>query len=138
MPAIRVRRPARYKTRIDFVVPLPPAAVKVIEAVPRIGKPDLLFMLNGRAPISGFAVWKQDFDKKCGVENWQARDLRRTVRSMMSRKHLGIPASHYRRHPQALPPARIQEGKRKAFEALALEIERIVTPPPSNGHQLRA
>jgi integrase len=136
---------SRYKTKIDVEIPLSPAAMKVLEAIERIGRSDLVFTLNGRTSIKGFTVWKRDFDQKCGFSNWQLRDLRRTARSIMSRGDLGIPSDHVERclghviggTRKHYDQHKYLGEKRHAFEALALEIQRIVTPP-SNVTKLRA
>jgi integrase len=84
--------------------------------------------------MSGFSKFKHKFDEACGVADWTLHDLRRTARSLMSRA--GVAPDHaerclghviggvrgtYDRHEYA-------EEKRKAFEALAGQIDRIVNP----------
>ena len=80
---------------------------------------------------------KRDFDKTCGVTGWTLHDLRRTARSLMSQA--GVDADHaeralghviagvrgtYDRHE-------FREEKCRAFAALAMLVERIVSPQPS-------
>jgi integrase len=129
---------ARYKTKIDFVVPLSAAAVELLTKLPVIEGCDYVFTTDARNPISGWTKFKADFDKRCGVTDWTLHDLRRTARSLMSRK--GVPADHaerclghviggvrgvYDRHEY-------RDEKQRAFEALASIIERIVNPPAGN------
>jgi integrase len=96
------------------------------------------FVFEGRhhnRPIGGFSDWKEKLDAAIGegVAPWSLHDLRRTGVSLMQR--LGIPfevreacqnhkikgvAGTYNRHDYA-------DEKRHAFEALACEIDRIVS-----------
>jgi integrase len=139
----------RYKTGLELVIPLSPAAQTVLSAVPKIGKIGFVFTTNGKRPIGGFSKFKRDFDANVLAElrkqnpeaelpRWTLHDLRRTARSLMSQT--GVPSDHaerclghvlpgirstYDRH-QYLPE------KERAFAALATMIERIVKPPPYN------
>jgi integrase len=129
---------ARYKTKIDHVVPLSGAAVAVLAKLPRIGNSPHCFTTNGRNPIRGLAKFKSRLDAICGVTGWTIHDLRRTARSLMSRAGvssdiaeiclghtLGGVRATYDRHSY-------EQEKRRAFELLAREIERIVDPPQEN------
>jgi integrase len=84
--------------------------------------------------IGGLQQRKARFDKRCGVVGWMLHDLRRTARSLMSRA--GVSSDHaerclghviggvrgvYDRH-------RYQAEMLRAYEALAVQIERIVNP----------
>jgi integrase len=138
--------PERYKTGLELVVPLSPAARAVLEKVPRIGKSGFVFTTDGTHPVAGFSKFKRAFDVKVLAElrkqdpqanplpNWTLHDLRRTARSLMSRA--GIASDHaerclghviggvrgtYDRHAY-------YEEKKRAFEALASLVERIVNP----------
>jgi len=140
---------ARYKTKIDHVVPLSKAAQAVLEGLPSSpfflgsqpcnGNPSepadgFLFTANGKQAIGGHSRHKAAIDKASGVTGWTVHDLRRTGRSLMSRA--GVSSDHaerclghviggvrgvYDRHEYL-------EEKRFAFEALAALIERIVNP----------
>jgi integrase len=124
----------RYKTGIDFVVPLSSAAVEILEKVPTIAGCQYIFTTDGKNPISGWTKFKADVDKRSGVTDWTIHDLRRTARSLMSRA--GVSADHaerclghviagvrgvYDRHEYF-------EEKKRAFEALAAIITRILNP----------
>jgi integrase len=50
----------RYKTNVDFEVPLSQAAQAVLAGVTRAGK--FLFTTTGDAPISGLPKWRRSFD----------------------------------------------------------------------------
>jgi integrase len=141
---------ARYKTKIDHVVPLSKAAQTALNSLnsplclgsvqpegnpsPSPSASDFLFTANGRQAIGGHSRHKAAIDQACGVTGWTVHDLRRTARSLMSRA--GISSDHaerclghviggvrgvYDRHS-------FLDEKRFAFEALASLVERIVNP----------
>jgi integrase len=127
---------ARNKTKVDLIRPLAPAAMAVLERLPKIGKRSYVFTTDGQRPIGGFSRVKRRLDQASDVTAWTLHDLRRTARSLMSRA--GVPADHaerclghviggvrgiYDRHE-------FHQEKRQAFEALAGLIERIVKPAP--------
>lgn len=105
---------------------------------PLLAKSNSPFVFEGRhhnRPIGGFSDWKDKLDAITGdsVPPWSLHDLRRTGVSLMQR--LGIPfevreacqnhkikgvAGTYSRHDYA-------DEKCHAFEALAAEVDRIVT-----------
>jgi integrase len=139
----------RYKTGLELVVPLSPAAQAVLTTVPKISKNGLVFTTDGKRPLGGFSKFKRAFDAKVLTElrkensaaelpRWTLHDLRRTARSLMSRA--GVPSDHAERClGHVLPGIRgtydrheyINE-KRHAFEALASLVDLIAIPPASN------
>jgi integrase len=125
---------ARYKTGLELLIPLSPAAKTILDKLPRIGNAGFVFTTDGKRPISGFSKFKRAFDNTCGVKGWTLHDLRRTARSLMSRA--GVSSDHaerclghviggvrgvYDRHE-------FHDEKKRAFEALASLVERIVNP----------
>jgi integrase len=121
---------ARYKTKIDHVIPLSKLALSVLPE--RNG--EFVFSGNGRQAIGNYGHHKQAIDAASGVSGWVVHDLRRTARSLLSRA--GIASDHaerclghviggvrgvYDRHLYL-------EEKRIAFEALASQIDRIINP----------
>jgi integrase len=125
---------ARYKGKRDHVVPLSPAAMALLNDIPKLGSRGWVFTNDGEHPIGGLSRLKDQFDKTCGVTGWTIHDLRRTARSLMSRA--GVPSDHaeralghviggvrgvYDRHA-------FYDEKKQGFEALAAQIERIVNP----------
>jgi integrase len=135
----------RYKTGLELVIPLSPAAQAVVGAVPRIGKRGLVFTTDGKRPLGGFSKFKRAFDVKVLAEmhkekpdaelpRWTLHDLRRTARSLMSRA--GVPSDYAERClGHVLPSVRgtydrheYLAEKGRAFEALAALIDRIVNP----------
>jgi integrase len=127
---------ARNKTKVDLVRPLSKAAQKILAERPRIVGCPFVFTSNGRsAPGGGLSRQKRQFDVACGVTDWTLHDLRRTARSLMSRADIspdhaerclghviGGVRETYDRHEY-------HAEKKRAFEALAAQIERIVNPP---------
>jgi integrase len=93
---------------------------------------------TGRSSFSGFSKAKKDFDKACGVTDWTLHDLRRTARSLLSRRECNVTSDLAEiALGHKLPGVRgvydrhqYQEEKLQAFEALAALIDRIVNPPP--------
>lgn len=129
---------ARMKGKREFLIPLSTAAVSLLDAVPVIGdeKAGPVFTTDGERPLAAYTQFKKPFDKLCGVTGWTIHDLRRTVRSLMSRA--GVPPDHaeraighviggirgiYDRHE-------FYNEKKQAFEALAALLDRILNPPP--------
>jgi integrase len=140
----------RYKTGLELVIPLSANAQAVLAVVPKIGKSGLVFTTHGKTPITGFSKLKRAFDANVLAElrkqdpeakplpNWTLHDLRRTARSLMSRA--GVPSDHAERCVgHVLPGIRgtydrheYLPEKKRAFEALAALIERVVNPRPAN------
>ena len=76
----------RSKNRIAHLVPLVVEAKTILAAQPRTG--DNVFGTGARG-LNCFSYAKQHLDHRLQIaENWQLRDLRRTVRSGLSR--LGV------------------------------------------------
>jgi integrase len=124
---------ARYKTKIDHVIPLSKAALAELPS----GQGEFIFSANSRQAIGSHSRHKAAIDEASGVRGWVVHDLRRTARSLMSRA--GISADHaerclghvisgvrgvYDRHEYL-------DEKRRAFEALASLVARIVDPQPN-------
>ena len=75
---------ARSKNGRGHSLPLPPAALRIVEGVPRMVGRDQLF--GTRSP-SGFSAWdlrKGELDERSGVTDWTHHDLRRTVATKMA------------------------------------------------------
>jgi len=124
----------RYKGKHDHLIPLSVAAQAIIDNVPAIDCSDWIFTTTGRHPATDYATKKKTFDKLCGVTGWRLHDLRRTSRSLMSRAGVNADIAErclghviggvrgvYDRHEY-------HREKQLAFEALAAQIERVVTP----------
>jgi integrase len=122
----------RYKTGVDHVVPLSPLAQSIIAAQPNLG--DAVFSIDGIKPITGFDSFKKQLDAASGVTGWRIHDLRRTARTLLSRSGIDADIAEralghttggvrgvYDRYAYAAE-------KRRAFEALARQIELILHP----------
>ena len=121
---------ARYKTNLDHVIPLSALAQSVLPE--RNG--EFVFSANGVEAIGGYQRHKAAIDELSGVSGWVIHDLRRSARSLLSRA--GVPSDHaerclghviggvrgvYDRHEYF-------DEKARAFEALALQVQRITDP----------
>jgi integrase len=134
---------SRNKTKQPLARPLSGAAIAVIESQRRDGSPFVFSTPRGKKPTPGTTRAKQKFDQLTGTSGWTLHDLRRTARSLMSRA--GINSEHaerclghviggvqgvYDRH-------HYQPEMQRAYEALATQIELIVSPPEDNVTPLR-
>jgi integrase len=139
---------ARYKTKLDHVIPLSTAAAKLIRAqAPSKPSKNALFVFSttdGAKAFSGFSKAKTELDqaisairKRAGrapLENWTLHDLRRTARSLMSRAK--VPTDHAERAlghvmggvRETYDRHEYLDEKRAAFEALALLVSKILNP----------
>lgn len=156
---------ARYKTKLDHLIPLSTSAQELLAGVPQIGGSDAhVFTTDtkkdgkakpGERAIGGFGKAKDKLDERVlellrksnpGAEplpNWTLHDLRRTARSLMSRA--GVLSDHAERAlGHTMPGIRgtydrfaYRDEKAKAFDALAAQIDRILDPV-DNITQLRA
>ena len=126
---------ARYKTKLDHVVPLSEMAHALI------GKPKGYAFSAGARPFNDFTRAKLALDKVMAaiqgapLENWTLHDLRRTARSLMSRTKV-VTADHAERclgHVmggvrETYDGYEYLDEKRAAFEALAALVSRILNP----------
>ncbi len=86
----------RTKNAQGQTVPLTPAALSIIDAVPKVRGSPYVFTTNGRVPIGGFSKAKRELDKAAGVaEGWRLHDLRRTMTTRMG--EIGIDPFEIRR-----------------------------------------
>jgi integrase len=122
----------RNKVKQDLARPLSGAAQSVVRALPKIGRH--VFTSDGATPLGGFSKPKARLDAACDVEGWTLHDLRRTARSLLSRAGIASDVAEmclghvltgvrgtYDRHEY-------RDEKKRAFEALATQIARIVDP----------
>ncbi|WP_321326978.1 integrase arm-type DNA-binding domain-containing protein [uncultured Parasphingorhabdus sp.] len=102
--------PLHYKTNIEHTYPLSAPAIAIIEALPsyqalpkKLDKTYYLFPTNnGDRPINGFSKGRDQLHAKIAelgekeglppLDEWQVRDIRRSVKTEMSR--LGVPHLH--------------------------------------------
>jgi integrase len=142
---------ARYKTKLDHVIPLSAAAAKLIRPhAPTKSSKNAHFVFSttdGAKPFSGFSKAKTELDKALAMireregrppmENWTLHDLRRTARSLMSRAK--VPTDHAERAlghvmggvRETYDRHEYLDEKRAAFEALAGLVALILNPHPN-------
>jgi integrase len=123
---------SRNKTGLELLRPLSKAARAVVEAQPHIG--DFVFSARGNRGAT-FGRSLKDFYQRSGVEDWRPHDLRRTARTLLSRAGVA-PDIAERCLGHSLGPIRaiydrhtFRSEMAHAYEALAAQIERIVSPP---------
>jgi integrase len=130
----------RAKNNRPNIVPLTPAVIALIDALPAYG--DYIFGKTGRGPFDGFTKSKRALDQRMKLElaapekskPWVLHDLRRTARSLMSRAGIRPEIAErvlnhvisgvqgvYDRHDYAAE-------KKAALEALDALVARIIDP----------
>ena len=139
---------ARYKTKVDHVIPLSAEAVDLIRtqapAKPAKNAHFVFSTTDGAKPFSGFSKAKRELDKKIAeareregrppMENFTLHDCRRTARTLLARAGVRDDIAErclghvikgvekvYNRHAYL-------DEKRAAFEALAALVSRILNP----------
>jgi integrase len=152
---------ARYKTKLDHLIPLPDAARTALANGSSFEDCDFLFTTDGETPISGFGKFKEALDAKVleqlreqdseaePLPGWRLHDLRRTARTLLSRARIPVqePGAEPRRvvadiaercmgHIMGAMRANYdvydyRDEKAEAFEALAELIKQIVSPSAS-------
>jgi integrase len=132
-----IRAEAREKNNAGSL-PLPPAALDVINSLPRFANDPRVFALRPSSYSKG------QFDRKTGITGWRVHDLRRSARSLLARAGVrhevaeailghtlsGIVATYQR--------YQFETEKGQALRELAALIERIVNPPADNVVALEA
>jgi integrase len=124
----------RTKNATQHTVPLAPAVINILRAIPRFLNSDLVFTTTGKTPISGFGRLKDRLDATIEKKDWRFHDLRRTVATNLA--IMGTPphvieavlnhksgivsgvAAVYNRHAYL-------EEKRTALERWAQRVEEI-------------
>ena len=134
---------SRSKTKVDVVRPLSKAALDILAQQPRIDGVPWVLTATGNGPLRSFGHPKQRLDDASGVVGWRLHDLRRTARSLLSRAGVNSDIAE-RCLGHAMPGVRgvydrhrYLDEMRRAFEALAAEIVRIVDPPKGDVVRLR-
>ena len=129
-----VPKAAREKDSVGSVK-LPPMALGIIKAQPRLGENPFVFAGRGNNCFCGFSKSKRRLDGKLqDVAPWTIHDLRRTARSLMSRA--GISSEHAERvmgHVVAgvegvYDRHRYDDEKAAALAKLAALVDGIVNP----------
>jgi integrase len=137
---------ARMKGDESHTVPLSPMAVDLLTRLPQFNDQYVFSTTSGATAISGFANYKIRLDRRiaeldsagAGIADWCLHDLRRTVRTNLSRlKVLPFIAELVIGHKQKGVHAiydlhRYEAEKRDALCAWAARLRDIVEPPPAN------
>jgi integrase len=125
----------RMKANAGHAVPLTPAAVAILEGLPRFAAGDFVFSgQTGAKPFSGFSKAKKRLDRASGIAPHSLHDVRRTVRTKLS--ELGITPfigelviGHTQRGVHAVYDLwRYTDEKRDALERWERRLLAIVTP----------
>lgn len=121
------------------VLVLPPLAVDIIDALPRLqGNPHVFAASRGSGPINGFSKMKIRLDKLSGVTGWVLHDLRRTARSLMSRAGIAsevaeLVLGHQKEGVEGVYDRHTYDSeKRIALAKLAALVDGVVNPRPDN------
>jgi integrase len=128
------------KAARDHTVPLAPAAVMILEELPKFKDIDLYFISGrkGDSPLSGFGRAKNDSDRLSGVTGWRLHDLRRTGGDWMRRNHIDLTIrkavfNHSLKSVEGVTgvyssddPNLFDDQKRRVLESWADHIEGIV------------
>jgi integrase len=134
--------PARFKSQVEHIVPLSPAALAVVATVPRHQHGPFVFSCtHGRTPALVLHQAKGRLDDLMrrelpALEPWQAHDLRRVLRTALAR--LGVQdhiaeacLGHARRGLQGVYDKHSYLPEtRRALALWAAELNRIVSPQP--------
>ena len=78
----------RSKSGVAHHIRLPKQAITLFNDLPHFGRRSEHFVfttLEGKRPIAAIAKFKIRLDKQCGVRDWTYHDLRRTMRTNLSR-----------------------------------------------------
>lgn len=148
----------RTKNANAHLVPLAPAAVDIIEGLPKIGKAGYVFTTTGETPVSGFsrskgrldnamlAILKKEAEKagedpdKVELTPWTLHDLRRTMASGMARLNINLPviekclnhvSGSFAGIVGVYQRHEFTEEKRRAFAAWADFIDGLVSDKPA-------
>jgi len=142
----------RTKNAEPRLIPLSPASLQLIEALPRIGDSQFVFTTTGERPVSGRSGAKRQLDRLALVDGkplkpWRLHDFRRTIATRMQKLGIGLQVIEavlghisgsragivgvYQQH-------RFDPEKRAALDAWAVEVERIVSGKSANVIPLRA
>ena len=139
----------RSKSNREHIVPLPGAALDILDNLPRFTEGDFVFSTTGgRRPVSGFSKAKLRTDQilreqDTPIQDWRVHDLRRACRTGLA--SLGVPEivsecvlNHLR---QGLSKVYNQyeylPEKHSALAQWAQEIQNWTEPPPKNVVKLK-
>jgi integrase len=106
----------RTKNSQEHVVPLPDAALSILQDLVRRGDRDFVFGIAREGGFSGWAKSKSRLDKAVALEeDWRLHDLRRTVRTGLGK--LGVQPHVAEAVLNHLPPKLIRTYDRNTYAA---------------------
>jgi integrase len=133
-----VRHKGKNGVARDHVVPLSARAREVLASLPKFENCPYVFTPTGRKHINNFSHDQEDIKRKTGTADWTLHDLRRTARTLMSRRGVTVDSAE-RALGHVMGGVRgtydryaYHREKAEAFEALATQIDLIVKPPVGN------
>jgi integrase len=136
--------PERMKNKNEHAVPLTARMREMLQSLPRWNQGEFLFSTTGgKRPISGFSKYKVKFDRGLDIEPWQLHDIRRTVRTGLSRAQVPVfDAELIIAHQQSgvhgvYDKFRYQQEKLTGLEKWEQLFDRIFDPTSSNIAKLR-
>jgi integrase len=106
----------RTKNGMEHVVPLPDAALSILQGIMRRGERDFVFGIVRDGGFSGWSKSKIALDKAVALkEEWRLHDLRRTVRTGLGK--LGVQPHVAEAVLSHLPPKLIRTYDRNTYGA---------------------
>jgi integrase len=129
----------RTKNKRAHVAPLPPFAIAIIAGRDKIDGCPYVFGTTGKSPVSGFSKWKEELDRRLGLETpFRLHDLRHVAATGLAELEVdphvieavlnhasGFRAGVAGRYNQF---AYVRE-KRVALARWAAHLERLIAPP---------
>jgi integrase len=133
----------RMKNKQAHAIPLTGRVRELLDQLPHFEHGDYLFSTTfGRRPVSGFSKMKARLDRAIvaiePVEPWQLHDLRRTVRTGLSRAevlpfHAELVIAHTQSGVHGVYDRfRYQREKLDALQRWEQLLDRLLKPPPEN------
>ena len=105
----------RTKNGMEHIVPLPDAALSILQGIMRRGERDFVFGIARDGGFSGWSKSKIALDKAVALkEEWRLHDLRRTVRTGLGK--LGVQPHVAEAVLNHLPPKLIRTYDRNKYE----------------------
>jgi len=137
---------SRMKMKFAHVIPLCPAALEIVQNLPRFAGGDYLFTTTGQRPISGFSKFRKKFDGTLNgaVASFTIHDLRRTTRTNLAAAGVSpfiaeLVIGHVQKGVHATyDKFRYNDEKRAALERWATRLLSIVAPEPVRPEPKRA
>jgi integrase len=105
---------ARTKNGVEHIVPLPDAALSILQGIVRRENRDHVFGVRNGG-FSGWSKAKAALGKTVGIADWRLHDLRRTVRTGLGK--LGVQPHVAEAVLNHLPPKLIRTYDRNTYEA---------------------